>query len=81
MLSRIDNKHTPHGVDVYPASEVFIFGSIANGKFNEDSDIDIAIKGINEKDFYKVASILTLKIIILRKKYQATNKEGHYGRN
>ena len=42
--------------------EVFIFGSIANGKFNENSDIDIAVKGLNEKDFYKVASILMFEL-------------------
>ena len=35
------------------AKEVFIFGSIANGKFNENSDIDIAVRGLNEKDFYR----------------------------
>lgn len=28
------------------AKEVFIFGSIANGKFNINSDIDIAVRGI-----------------------------------
>lgn len=44
------------------AEQVFIFGSIANGKFNENSDIDIAVKGLNEKDFYKVASILMFEL-------------------
>ena len=44
------------------AKEVFIFGSIANGKFNENSDIDIAVKGLNESDFYKVASILMFEL-------------------
>lgn len=44
------------------AKEVFIFGSIANGKFNKNSDIDIAIRGLNEKDFYKVASILMFEL-------------------
>ncbi len=44
------------------AKEVFIFGSIANGKFNENSDIDIAVKGLNEKDFYKIASILMFEL-------------------
>ena len=42
--------------------EVFVFGSIANGKFNENSDIDIAVKGLNEKDFYKIASILMFEL-------------------
>ena len=44
------------------ATEVFIFGSIANGKFDENSDIDIAVKGLNEKDFYSVASILMFEL-------------------
>ena len=44
------------------AKEVFIFGSIANGKFNENSDIDIAVKGLNEKDFYRIASILMFEL-------------------
>ena len=44
------------------ATEVFIFGSIANEKFNENSDIDIAVKGLNEKKFYKVASILMFEL-------------------
>ncbi|MBQ9657860.1 MAG: nucleotidyltransferase domain-containing protein [Clostridia bacterium] len=44
------------------AEEVFIFGSIANGKFNENSDIDIAIKGLEKKDFYRVASILMFEL-------------------
>ena len=44
------------------AKEVFIFGSIANGKFNENSDIDIAVKGISEKNFYKIAGILMFEL-------------------
>lgn len=44
------------------AKEVFIFGSIANGKFNENSDIDIAVKGLEKKEFYKVASILMFEL-------------------
>ena len=44
------------------AKEIFIFGSIANGKFNENSDIDIAVKGLKEQDFYRVASILLFEL-------------------
>ena len=44
------------------AKEVFIFGSIANGKFNEHSDIDIAVRGLEQKKFYKVASILMFEL-------------------
>ena len=44
------------------AKEVFIFGSIANGKFNDHSDIDIAVRGLEPKKFYKVASILMFEL-------------------
>ena len=44
------------------AKEVFIFGSIANGKFNINSDIDIAVRGIEADKFYKVASILMFEL-------------------
>ena len=44
------------------ATEVYIFGSIANGSFNDNSDIDIAIKGINAENFYRVASILMFEL-------------------
>ena len=44
------------------AKEVFIFGSIAKGKFNQNSDIDIAVRGVDEKDFYKIASILMFEL-------------------
>lgn len=44
------------------ATEVFIFGSVVNGNFNEKSDLDIAIRGIKQENFYKVASILMFEI-------------------
>lgn len=44
------------------ATEVFIYGSVVNGNFNEKSDIDIAIKGIKQEEFYKIASILMFEI-------------------
>ena len=47
------------------ANEVFIFGQIANGKFNENSDIDIAVKGIKEKDFFRVLSILMFELDLI----------------
>ena len=44
------------------ATEIYIFGSIANGIFNENSDIDIAVKGIDSKEFYRTASILMFEL-------------------
>ena len=35
-------------------SEIFIFGSLINGDYNEYSDIDIAVKGLSPDKFFKV---------------------------
>ncbi len=44
------------------ATEIYMFGSIVNGNFNKNSDIDIAIKGIKQEDFYRVANILMFEL-------------------
>lgn len=44
------------------ATEIYIFGSIEKGNFNKNSDVDIAIRGVKQKNFYKVASILMFEI-------------------
>ncbi len=44
------------------ATEIYMFGSIVNANFNKNSDIDIAIKGIKQEDFYRVASILMFEL-------------------
>lgn len=71
MLEKLNNLPLSYQEDVEKAikilkengaKEVFIFGSIANGKFTEDSDIDIAVRGLDEKVFYKVASILMFEL-------------------
>ena len=46
-----------HGV-----KEIYIFGSIANGKFDKYSDIDIAVKGLNPRIYYKVAGVLFFEL-------------------
>ena len=35
-------------------AEVYIFGSLARGDYNQNSDIDIAIRGLESKKFFKV---------------------------
>ena len=37
---------------------VFLFGSLVTGKINDDSDIDIGIKGLPEGKFFEVYSRL-----------------------
>ena len=44
------------------STEIYIFGSIEKGNFNKNSDIDIAIRGVKQENFYKVASILMFEI-------------------
>ena len=36
--------------------EIFLFGSLVTGKTNENSDIDIGIKGYPEGKFFKIYS-------------------------
>ncbi len=35
-------------------SEIYLFGSLASGESNPDSDIDLAVKGIKKGDFFRV---------------------------
>jgi len=39
-------------------SEVFIFGSLVKGRFNDNSDIDIAVRGLKDEDYFKVLAEL-----------------------
>lgn len=43
-------------------SEIFIFGSLANGEANEGSDIDIAITGLNSNRYFKVMGRLMIEL-------------------
>jgi len=39
-------------------SEVFIFGSLVKEGFNENSDIDIAVRGLKDEEYFKVLAEL-----------------------
>jgi len=41
-------------------SRIFLFGSIAEGKYIRNSDIDIAVSGMNTKDFLRAVANLPL---------------------
>lgn len=43
-------------------SEVYLFGSIASGDYNTDSDIDLAVKGLDKMKFFHVYGILMEKL-------------------
>ena len=60
---------------------VYIFGSIANGKFNDSSDIDIAIRGLDENNFYKVASILMFELENKFDLIDLDDKENRFSQN
>ncbi|OHD14797.1 MAG: hypothetical protein A2086_14105 [Spirochaetes bacterium GWD1_27_9] len=38
--------------------EIYIFGSIANGDYQNESDIDFAIRGLPEEKYYKICGKL-----------------------
>ena len=40
------------------AEEVYVFGSSATGNFRDDSDIDIAVKGLPAGNFFKLSGKL-----------------------
>lgn len=43
-------------------SEIYLFGSIANGTYNTNSDIDLAVKGLNKNSFFHVYGLLLKKL-------------------
>jgi len=42
--------------------EVILFGSLAEGKFDELSDIDIAVSGISPRSYFKAVANLPLVV-------------------
>ncbi len=41
--------------------EIYLFGSLARNEANEDSDIDIAVRGIKAEDFFHIYGELMMK--------------------
>ena len=42
--------------------KIYLFGSIVNGKFKKDSDIDVAISGLEPKKFIMVYSKIMMSL-------------------
>lgn len=42
--------------------EIFVFGSLLNGRFGESSDIDIAVKGLKPNKFFKTFGRLMVEL-------------------
>ncbi len=38
--------------------EIYLFGSLVKGDFSAQSDIDLAVKGLKKKDFFKTLGML-----------------------
>lgn len=43
-------------------TEIYLFGSLAEGKFREDSDIDLAVKGCPRDRFFCILGKLLLEL-------------------
>lgn len=43
-------------------TEVFIFGSVADGSATGESDLDIAVRGINPADFFSIYGELLTRL-------------------
>ncbi|MCK4259992.1 MAG: nucleotidyltransferase domain-containing protein [Halanaerobiales bacterium] len=43
-------------------TEIYLFGSLAEGEFREDSDIDLAVKGCPRDRFFHVLGKLLLEL-------------------
>ena len=43
-------------------SDIFLFGSHASGNANNDSDIDLAVKGITKGNFFKIYGQLIMAL-------------------
>jgi predicted nucleotidyltransferase len=44
-------------------SAIYLFGSIVTGKTNDESDIDIGVKGLSPKKFIRTYSVLNDKLL------------------
>ncbi|OQY08812.1 MAG: hypothetical protein B6I28_04110 [Fusobacteriia bacterium 4572_132] len=42
--------------------EVYIFGSLVRGNYNEFSDIDIAVRGLSKKIFFEIGGKLLMNL-------------------
>lgn len=58
----------------YGCSKIYIFGSVAKGNYHDNSDIDIAIEGINPKDFFNAYADLSFH---LKSRIDLVNIDSH----
>lgn len=46
----------------YGVTDVYLFGSLAKGTYNETSDIDFAVKGLKPELYFKVGGDLMMSL-------------------
>lgn len=49
-------------LSTFSISEIYLFGSLVNGSFTKDSDIDIAVRGMESMDFFLAIAELQGKL-------------------
>jgi len=47
----------------YGCEEIYIFGSVANGKCNDSSDIDIAVRGLKDEYYFRALAELANELV------------------
>ena len=73
MTNIVDLQHIPeevredvaHGVDILRSGgcrEVYIFGSVAEGRVGPQSDVDFAVRGCPASRFYKLQGRLLVEL-------------------
>jgi predicted nucleotidyltransferase len=62
LTYRHDIEHAANLLKSEGCQSVFLFGSLVTGKIQEDSDIDIGIKGLPKGKFFEVYSRLYFDI-------------------
>jgi predicted nucleotidyltransferase len=60
---RADIKKASEILKKHGCIEIYIFGSAANGKFNDKSDIDIAVRGLKDEYYFKVLAELGNELV------------------
>lgn len=64
-LPKTLNKDIKQAIEIlksYDCSEIYVFGSIVKGNYKDNSDIDIAIKGIKPEKFFDAYADLSFSL-------------------
>jgi predicted nucleotidyltransferase len=57
-----DIQHATRILKEAGCSQVYVFGSLASGKTRRDSDIDLAVKGCPEGQYFRILGKLLLEV-------------------